>query len=140
MAVIDRQGVERARRHVQLFALLMFALVVVWSLSLPWALAGIAFAVAAAWAGVVSLVDLARLRRAGQPGRGTWLVAAGLGLTAVLLLSLISRAIYYPIIAERERCLAGALTDTAAQACQEHAQDRIDNLLSRLRRMEQQNR
>jgi hypothetical protein len=112
--------------------IVLFGLVVVAQLPLPFRLAGIVLGLAGLWIGLQLLVRMARLRRTGVPIRGSIVVAIGLGLSAVLLLMLVAEAVYYPLVSDLERCRAGANTETAQAVCEQTAKTRIDNLVNRL--------
>ncbi len=118
--------------RLRLFLLVTLGLLVVAQLSLPFRLAGILLGVLAGWVGIRLLVRMARLRRAGFRTRGSILVSVGLGLSAVLMFTLVAEAAYYPLAAQLERCRSGANTQTAADACQQAARARINNMVDRL--------
>jgi cytochrome c-type biogenesis protein CcmH/NrfG len=61
-------------------------------------------------------------------------VIIGLGLTVVLVLFLTVQAIFYPVMAERERCMSGANTLKAKDNCDQAYQDRLEDLTDDLRR------
>ncbi len=114
------------------FLALVFGLVVVAQLRLPFRLAGIALALGAIALGVRLLILVGRRRRAGL-GAGGWpVVAAGLALTGVLLMVLVAEAAYYPVVVDQERCSAAANTRIAQAACDRATRHRLDNLVDRL--------
>jgi hypothetical protein len=129
------EATQRARQRIRLFLLLMAALVIVMTLPLPFRLAGIAFAAAAIVMAIRSLAALAVLRRLGVRSRGQVGISLGLGMAGVLLLFLAAELAYYPVVADFERCSAGANTRTAQQACEQSSQRRLDEILDRLRKM-----
>lgn len=129
------EATQRARGRIRLFGLLMAALLIVMTLPLPFRLAGIAFAAGAIFMAIRSLAALASLRRLGVRSRGQVGLSLGLGVAAVLLLFLAAELAYYPVVADFERCSAGANTRTAQQACEQRSQQRLDEILDRLRRM-----
>ena len=53
----------------------------------------------------------------------------------MLLLVLAAELAYYPVVVDFERCSAGANTSTAQQACEQRSQQRLNEILDRLRRM-----
>ena len=101
---------ERIREQMRLFLVLLLGLVIVSQLALPFRLAGFALALATGWVGTRLLRGMSALSRSGAAVRGWPSVIIGLGLTAVLTLMLIITAAFYPMAAERERCLSEANT------------------------------
>lgn len=139
-AIIDRvasveEATQRARQRIRLFGVLMAALLIVMTLPLPFRLAGIAFAAGAIFMAVRCLGALAALRRLGVRSRGQIGISVGLGVAGVLLLVLAAELAYYPVVVDFERCSAGANTSTAQQACEQRSQQRLNEILDRLRRM-----
>jgi hypothetical protein len=59
-------------------------------------------------------------------------VSVGLGVAGVVLLFLLAEAAFYPLVADLERCLAGANTNTARARCQDESQQRLTDLVERL--------
>ena len=129
------EATQRARGRIRLFGLLMAALLIVMTLPLPFRLAGIAFAAGAIFMAIRSLTALASLRRLGVRSRGQVGISLGLGVAAMILLFLAAELVYYPVVADFERCSAGANTRTAQQACEQRSQQRLNEILDRLRRM-----
>jgi hypothetical protein len=129
------EATQRARQRIRLFGLLMAALLIVMTLPLPFRLAGIAFAAGAIFTAIRSLAALAALRRLGVRSRGQVGISLGLGVAGVLLLVLAAELAYYPVVVDFERCSAGANTRTAEKACEQRSQQRLDEILDRLRRM-----
>ena len=124
----------RFRERLRLFLILLLALVVVTQLELPFRLAGLVLGLAAGWTAVRLLAQLGSGRAgAGQGARSWVLVIGGLGLAGVLTLLLLAEAVYYPLVSDLEKCLAGANTQTAQQACQDASKDRLDRLVDRLK-------
>jgi hypothetical protein len=122
------------REHLRLFLILLLGLVVVSQLALPFRLAGLLLGLAAGWVGIRLLIAMLARSRAGSSVRGWPSVVIGLGLTVVLTLVLTVQAIFYPVMAERERCMAGANTLKAKDNCDQAYQDRLDDLTDNLRR------
>ena len=116
----------------QAFWLLVLGAVLTMQLELPFRLAGLALTLAAAWLGITVLVRLARARRQGRAPRRAWPIGVGLGLSAAMLLSLVVDAAFYPIVADRERCLAEANTRTAVTQCTDQLEDRLRRLRDRI--------
>lgn len=113
--------------RVQLFWALLLATVLLMQLALPFRLGGALPCLAAIWIAVTVLVRLARGRRIGLLLRKrTWPVGVGLGLGFVLALSFASDAALYPIVADREECVAGANTQAAEQQCLAETEDRMN--------------
>ena len=119
---------RRAAARLRLFAVLLLALVVCQMLTLPWRLAGLGFGLAAMSTGIRLLVDLIGLRRAGLSPGGWIGVSIGLGLAAVLTLTLAGEAAFYPLVHAQEECLTDALTHLAQQQCQQDLDRRIAQL------------
>jgi hypothetical protein len=119
---------QRASRRLRLFGVLLLALLVVETLPLPWRLSGLGFGVLAIGTGIGLLSDLAALRRGGQPANGWIGVSVGLGLATLMTLMLGSEALFYPLVSEQEDCIAGALTHTAQQQCQQTLEQRMTEL------------
>ena len=114
--------------RVQLLWALLIATVALMQLPLPFRLAGAVPCLAAAWVAVTVLTRLARGRRIGLLlRRRTWPVGVGLGLSLVLALSLASDAALYPIVADREACVAGANTKAAEKQCLAETDDRMNH-------------
>jgi hypothetical protein len=122
MATTPAPAVDDLRREVRLVGVLLLALIVVSQLALPFRLAGIAFGVAAVALSIRSLGRLARLRRAGGRPRGQVALSAGMGLAGVVTVLLLLDALLYPVAIEHQRCLAGAVTRTARQDCDQQAE------------------
>jgi hypothetical protein len=129
------EATQRARQRIRLFGLLMAALLIVMTLPLPFRLAGIAFAAGAIFMAIRSLAALASLRRLGVRSRGQVGISLGLGIAGVVLLFLAAELIYYPVVVDFEQCSAGANTRTAEKACEQRSQQRLNEILDRLRRM-----
>jgi hypothetical protein len=125
---------ERIRERLRLFLVMLLGLVILVQLDLPFRLAGYALAVPLLWIEVRLLVALRRARRAGEGARGQVTVAIGLGLTGVILLSLVADSIYYPLSSDLETCLSQANTLTARDACHAEQKRRIEDVNDRLRR------
>jgi hypothetical protein len=125
---------EHLRERLRLFLILVFGLLVVVQLPLPFRLPGIVLGVAAFWIGLRLLRAMARLRRVGVPIQGSIVVAVGLGLSTVLLLMLVAEAVYYPLVSDLQRCRSEANTQTARTACERDAKSRVDELVNRLGR------
>lgn len=119
---------RRASQRLRLFGVLLLALLVVETLPLPWRLSGLGFGVLAIGTGIRLLSDLATLRRGGQPANGWIGASVGLGLATLMTLMLCSEALFYPLVSEQEDCIAGALTYTAQQQCQQTLEQRMAEL------------
>jgi hypothetical protein len=117
-------------RDVRLVGVLLLGLVVVAVQPLPFSLAGIPMGVLAAVLALRALGRLGRIRRAGGRPRGQVALSAGMGLAAVVTLNLLSEAVIYPVSAELESCLAGALTNTARERCETEHQQRLEEFLA----------
>jgi hypothetical protein len=125
---------ERIREQLRLFLILLLGVVVVSQLALPFRLAGLLLGLAAGWVGIRLLVDMVTVSRAGTAVRGWPSVLIGLGLTAVLMLVLAVQAIFYPVMSDREHCLAQANTISAQDSCDQRYENRLDRLTDDLRR------
>jgi hypothetical protein len=123
----------RLRERLRLFLITLVGLVVVWQLTLPFRLAGIALGVLAGWTGIRVLIGMSAERRyTGQRSRSTGVVLLGLAMTAVLTLILVAEAVFYPVVSDLERCEAGANTRTAQNTCQQVSKDRLQRLQDKL--------
>lgn len=113
------------------FILLLLATLVMSATALPWQASALVFAVGALVTGVRAL------RSAVRSGlRGIVLpVGVGLGVTAVMTLSLLTLVALWPLQAERQDCLRRALTVSAQEACEQQFSETLEERLdpSRLR-------
>jgi len=123
---------ERTRERLRLFVVLVIGLLIVSQLQLPFRLAGIVLGLWAGYLGVRVLIGLAEMRRAGLGARGLVFTLFGLGLTGMLLLVLVSQAVYYPVVSDLEACQARANTAQAEKLCEEQMSDRFDSIIDRL--------
>jgi hypothetical protein len=128
--------IRAVSEQLRLFLIVLVGLILVTQLELPFRLAGILLGLLAIWLGVRLLVRMTRLRRIGVRPRGPIVVSVGLGLSGVLVVTLLAEAAYYPLAADLEACRSGANTETARKACDNAARDRIDHLVERLRNRE----
>lgn len=124
---------SRVLGRTRLFATALIATVVVSMLPLPWRLSGLGFGVIALYTGIRLLADLLALRRAGRTANGWVGVAAGLALSAFLLLMFAGQLALYPLFAEQERCSDRAITHLDASQCQTAFEQRRQEILGRLR-------
>jgi integral membrane sensor domain MASE1 len=113
---------------MRLFLVLLLGLIIVGQLPLPFRLGGLVLAVAIGWVGSRLLTGMSALSRSGAAVRGWPAVIIGLGLATVLTLILLIQAAFYPINADRERCLSEANTLEAKALCDRNYQDRIDDM------------
>ena len=125
---------ERVREQLRLFLVLLLGLVVVTQLELPFRLGGLLLGLGGGWVGIRLLISMTAVSRSGAEVRGWPSVIIGLGLTVVLVLVLTVQAVFYPVMSERERCLAEANTIKAQDSCDRRYQDRLDDLTGDLRR------
>ena len=135
MATETATPVEDARRDVRLVGVLLLALIIASVQPLPFSLAGIPFGVLTVLLAVRALGRLGRLRRAGGRPRGQLALSAGMGLAAVVTATLLSQAVTYPVAAEREECLAGAVTNVARQICEDQHRERLEDWRDRISRL-----
>ena len=119
---------HRASRRLRLFGVLLLAMLAVEMLPLPWRLSGLGFGLLAIGTGIRLLSDLASLRRGGLPAGGWIGVSVGLGLATLMTLMLVSEAVFYPLVSQQEDCIAGALTHTAQEQCQQTLEQRMADL------------
>ena len=120
------------RERLRLFIIMVIGLLIVSQLTLPFRLAGIPLGLATGFVGIRVLIGLAEMRRAGLGARGVVFTLFGLGLTGMLLLVLVSQAVYYPVVSDLENCQARANTEVAEQACVDETNDRFDSILDDL--------
>jgi hypothetical protein len=116
---------RRVRADLAVFAALLLSTVVCALLPLPFRLAGLGFGAWGAVVGVLLLGTLSRLSRAGRPARGHLGVAVGLGALSVMMLDLVSQAVFLPAHLERQECLAGAGTGIAERECEQAFRERV---------------
>lgn len=122
----DPEKAAAASKRVMLFVLLLVAALVTASLPLPWQVAGVVFALASLVAGVRALHAV---WRAGMRGALPAMVAVGLVFATLMTLSLSTLLALWPLQAERQSCLADALTISANEACEQQFQDRLSEYL-----------
>jgi hypothetical protein len=125
----DPETLVRIGRLVRHFGIWLVAGVLVTLLPLPWRVASIAFLVGAVVTGVRALRTVLRSPlRGGLPA----MLAAGLLVTAMVLVGSLGSLATWPVDAERQACLDGALTRTAQQACERDYEDGLADLTERL--------
>jgi hypothetical protein len=132
MATTPATPVHDVSRDVRLVGIMLLALIVVTYLPLPFKLAGIVFGLVTVVLSVRALGRLGQLRRRGGRPRGQVALSAGMGLASVVTVMLGYEAITYPVAADREQCLAGALTRGAREQCEEQYRERIEDFLEPL--------
>ncbi|MDQ1287577.1 MAG: hypothetical protein QG622_1142 [Actinomycetota bacterium] len=130
---VPPEVVDRAARRFKLFGVALVATLVVAGLPLPARLTGLGFAGLAIWAGIRLLLDLTAVRRAGQPTAGWLTAAAGLGLAVLMFLRFGLEITVYPLLAEQERCLSGAITHQDRDDCRIQFEQRQEEILRRVR-------
>lgn len=120
-APLDPERAREATRPVLTVAILMFATLIAASLPLPWQLGALGFGAAALVMGVRALT---RLVGAGL-GRSPLVVMliGGLALTSLTLLGIGAGAMHWSVEMDHQRCMAGALTIQATDACTQAYQD-----------------
>ncbi len=120
-----------ASRRIRHFAVLSLAALVTLQLPLPWGLVTLLFATLAVVIGVRALVAA---RKAGMRSLVTVAVSAGVGFTALLVVSLLTVVALWPLQLELQECQRGALTISAKHACQadfeQGVQDRLQEMLN----------
>jgi hypothetical protein len=116
---------ERLSTRTRLFGALLVGAVIAIFLPLPWRLTGLGFGIAAITIGLRLLVALAQWRRSGGRGGGFIGVSVGLGLASVLIVYLSLEAAYYPVVRDRDQCMAQAPTLQAQQRCQDEFSHRL---------------
>ena len=125
---------EQLREQLRLFLVLLLGLIIVNQLPLPFRLGGFVLSLAIGWVGIRLLIGMSALSRTGARVPGWPSVIIGLGLAGVLTLVLVVQAAYYPLNADREKCLSQANTLKAQEDCDQEFQDRFkeltDNLIS----------
>lgn len=114
------------------FWLLVLGAVATMQVPLPFRLAGLLLSLPAIWVGVTVLVRLGRNRRQGRPARRAWPFGIGLGIAVTMLLGQLADAALYPIVADREQCVAEANTRVAMSQCTDQVEDRLQRLRDRL--------
>lgn len=103
----------------------LLAMILAFSLALPWKLAAIAFAVAALVLGVLVFVAARKARRAALAR-----AAAGSGIGLALLGGLVAGLplLAWEQTAQLEQCSASALTERARQACEAEFTRQVEEL------------
>ena len=122
---------ERAAGHTRLFGAALVATLLVTALDLPWRLSGLGFGALTGYAGVRLLTDLRLLRSDGRPAPGRLGVIVGIGLTGLMVLVLLGQVALYPLVADQDRCLAGAITHQDQKLCRQEFERRQQELLRR---------
>jgi hypothetical protein len=125
----DPETLVRIGRLVRHFGIWLVAGVLVTLLPLPWRVASIAFLAGAVVTGIRALRTVLRSPlRGGLPA----MLAAGLLVTAMVLVGSLGSLATWSVDAERQACLNGALTRTAQQACERDYEDGLADLTERL--------
>lgn len=125
----DPEGTARAGRLGRTFAALLLAAVLTGTFPVPWQAAGLVFGVLALVVGVRALVVAVRAR---QRGALTGMLAAGLAVSAMWLVVSLGMTLMWPAQLDRQRCLAGALTISARQACEAQFEQDLDEWRTRI--------
>ncbi|WP_250448645.1 hypothetical protein, partial [Actinotalea sp. C106] len=126
---VDPEAAREASRQVMHFGLMMLATILAVSLPLPWQAAALAFALGAV---VLGIRALRAVWRSGLRGALVAILGFGLGLAALLTLSLVTMLALWPVQMERQSCLRDALTISATTACEDQFQQRLDETLERV--------
>lgn len=126
----DPEGVVKTAERARLVGILLLSSVLVATLPLPWQAAALLFALAALVMGIRTLVGAVRARARGMlPG----VVAALVVLSALWSFGSTGRLLAWSVEVERQECMAGALTVTATQACEQAYQKGLVDLQDSLR-------
>ncbi|ACQ81259.1 hypothetical protein Bcav_3014 [Beutenbergia cavernae DSM 12333] len=115
-------------RSVGLFALLVLGAMLAGTLRLPWLVIAPVVAVAAIVVGVRALLAGRRLGSRGAMA----LLAVGLVLSTMFLVSSASTLVLWPVQVERQECLDRALTHGARDACEATYTENLNDLLDRV--------
>lgn len=127
---VDPEAARAATRRVMHFALMMFAALVTGTFPLPWQLASFAFALGAVVMGARALLSV---RRSGLRGGIVAVLAAGVGFSVAMLVSLVAVVALWPAQMELQDCQRDALTISAQERCQEAFDDAVSERLQRAR-------
>jgi len=123
-------GAERARRSARLFGIFLLGAVALNTLPEPARAVALPFVIAAAVFGIRALVLASR---AHVRGGLVPMLAGGVAISVVWALYLGTLVVIWPMIADREECMAGALTATATDECTQTFEDDVANLRERAR-------
>ncbi|WP_461024399.1 hypothetical protein [Thalassiella azotivora] len=107
-------ALRRAGRLMTRFAVLVLAAVVTSTLRLPWQAAALVFSVGAVVVGVLATRAVVRAR---MGGAGVAFAAAGVGLSAVMVVVNGASVALWPVQAELQRCQQRAVTEAAERRC-----------------------
>lgn len=126
---IDPEKMAAVSRPVLHFGLFMLAALIAMQLNLPWQLASLAFAGAAIYVGVRAIIRVIKARAGGTI---VVLLAFGLTLTGLLVITSISNLALWNEEMERQRCLSSAVTVSAEDRCEQEYQRAVEERLGNL--------
>lgn len=136
MARVSEQPAKRpqvvdpvVRRRLATFATLLIACFVTSWLPLPFSLATIVFA---AWALVLGIVTLRRVRRSPERGMAVPLLMIGVFSALLLVLSTGSVAVVWPVQQAWQECRSGARTVAAIEQCDRTHREDVEEHLRRI--------
>ncbi|WP_213283909.1 hypothetical protein [Cellulomonas hominis] len=121
----DPETLARVGRLVRHFGVWLVAGVAASLLPLPWQAATVLFLVGAVLAGARALrtVAVARLRGGLLP-----MLVGGLLLTGLLLAGMLSSLVAWGPVTDRQRCLEGALTESARATCERDYRQAVEQM------------
>ncbi|MFD1211830.1 hypothetical protein ACFQ36_07230 [Arthrobacter sp. GCM10027362] len=119
------------RLFLRVLFLLVLATLLAYPLPLPWKVAAPALGIAAV---VVSIVGLARARRAREAGSLRAIFVLGLVVSLFFVVTALAQVAFWPLTAEYEQCMRSALTHTAQERCTADYEQRLQDLSNILRR------
>ena len=117
------------RRRLGVFATLLLACFVTSWLPLPFSLATIGFA---AWALVLGIVTLRRVRRSPERGMATPMLMVGIFSAVLLVVSTGSVALVWPVQRAWQECRSRAVTVEAVEQCDRTQRQDIEEHLRRI--------
>jgi hypothetical protein len=123
-------GAEKARRAARMFGLFILGAVALSALPEPARAVALPFVIAAAVFGIRALVLASRAQ---VRGGLVPMLAGGVTISVIWAFYLSALVVIWPMVADREECMAGALTATAADECTQAFEDDLADLRERAR-------
>jgi len=112
----DPEGAAQARGHARTFGLLLLASAILGTLHVPWQALALPFIVAAVVYGIRAALTASR---AHVRGALVPMLVVGIAISAVWAMVAGGMLLLWPLQAERQACLADALTHTARAQCEQ---------------------
>lgn len=126
----DPEGAAQARGHARTFGLLLLASAILGTLHIPWQALALPFIVAAVVYGIRAALTASR---AHVRGALVPMLIVGIAISAVWAMVAGGMLLLWPLQAERQACLADALTHTARAQCEQDFRQGLENWQDKLR-------